>query len=149
MPRNKRPRFGARPEVSKKPIVSRWPTAEQSQERLSWRLGDMEFQGPWHWSGIKARKWREILGLLADLEKLTWGEATAGSTPRVKLVKVAAAPPAVLQRLQEIERDDIDMLVEVRMSARQRIWGVRRGNVCHLLWWDPEHAAWSAAKRHT
>jgi hypothetical protein len=146
----KKPQIAAAPPVGKHPVLpSKWPTDKQSNERLSWRLGDMEWDGPWNWRGIKATKWREIMDLLADLERLTWGEACSGGNPRVKIVKVADAPPAIRDRLEATQRDDADELVEIRMSGVQRMFGVRRGTVVHLLWWDPTHNAWPAKKKHT
>ena len=30
-----------------------------------------------------------------------------------------------------------------------RIWGARRGDVFHVLWWDPEHEVWPSQLRYT
>jgi hypothetical protein len=48
--------------------------------------------------------------------------------------------------LEDCQRDDVDHLVNIRLTGVERIWGVRRGNACHLLWWDPRHEVWPAPK---
>jgi hypothetical protein len=81
------------------------------------------------------------------MEKLTWDDACRGGTPRIKLERVRDAPQAVKDRLIETQRDDVDELVNLRLSGVERVWGVRRGNACHILWWDPRHEVWPSARR--
>jgi len=74
--------------------------------------------------------------------------AVAGAFPEThELVAVDEAPTKMRRRLREIQRDDLDMLVEFHIQGKVRFWGARRGNVCHLLWWDPEHGVWPSKRQ--
>jgi hypothetical protein len=83
------------------------------------------------------------------MEKLTWGDAVQGGRPRLTEISLRRASAGAMRRLEETHRDDADGLVELHLSSRERIWGVRRGNVCHLLWWDPRHEVYPSPLRNT
>lgn len=83
--------------------------------------------------------------MLAEVEKFTW----ASAAPRVKSVPASGICKDARDRLGDIERDDIDDLVEIRLGNKPRVWGVRRGHVFHVLWWDPDHTVWPTEPRNT
>jgi len=140
--------YAVSPAVAKKPIIpSRWPSDTESGRRIAWRIGDAELEGPWPWTALTAADARRVHAFLSQMEKLTWDDACRGGTPRIKLERVRDAPQAVKDRLIETQRDDVDELVNLRLSGVERVWGVRRGNACHILWWDPRHEVWPSARR--
>jgi hypothetical protein len=145
----KRVAIAHEPSLTKKVPTSRWPTDDQSKERISWRMGDIELDGPWTWSDINLTDVMRVHGFLSEIEKMTWQSACSGGSARVKLVKARGAPADTIKRLVDIKRDDIDDLVQLHLGGLPRIWGVRRGNTCHLLWWDPLHTVWPSTMRHT
>jgi hypothetical protein len=59
--------------------------------------------------------------------------------PREQAHPIENLPRTALRRLQELQLDDEDGLCELRIKGAARVWGFRRGNVIHVLWWDPEH----------
>ena len=49
-----------------------------------------------------------------------------------------------------IQRElDHDVLVSLRVKGSERLWGIRQGAVCYLLWWDPEHKVCPVTKSNT
>lgn len=136
-------------QTAKNPIVSRWPTRQQSEERISWRLGDADLEGPFPWTSVDLDKARGIHKFMAEMEKLSWGEALQGKAARVTVVSTSGVCSDAFDRLTATKRDDTEDLVEFRLSGVERIWGVRRGNACHVLWWDPDHEVWPSTKKHT
>lgn len=145
--RRKVARFATSPSLVKKPVLpSCWPSDLESRDRISWRVGDAEVEGPWPWVALTADDALRVHAFLSEMEKLTWDEASRGGAPRIKLERLRDAPPTPRSRLEEMRRDDVDALVNLRLSGRERIWGVRRGNACHLLWWDPRHEVWPSAR---
>ena len=52
-------------------------------------------------------------------------------------------------RLTEIQLDDIDELVSLRLSAKERIWGILEQGVLIILWWDPNHQVCPSNLKHT
>lgn len=135
------------PSYAKQPI-SFWPSRDQGHELIAWRFADIDMDGAWGWRDVTLDEIAWMRSWLAQMEKLTWAEAS-GRRVGVKLCKLANAPRKPVARLEELMRDDVDGLVEFHLQGKPRIWGVRIGNVCHLLWWDPEHTVWPSRKRHT
>jgi hypothetical protein len=131
---------------TKRPI-SLFPTEDESTERIAWRFADVEMEGcEWGWHQMSETDLRATHQWLSQIEKMTWNEATTGKGAGVKSIRVAEAHPAIQRRLEAINRDDVEQLWEFRSKGKSRIWGVRIGNVCHLLWWDPGHDVWEVKR---
>ena len=131
-----------------KVVVSHFPTREQSSDRISWRFGQLDLDGPWGWHLTSETDLRFVHDKLSHMERLTWDEAKNPKgmglkpIPRENIIAKARA------RLREIQADDAD-LVEFHLGGEPRVWGRRCGNVCHLLWWDPNHEVCPAHLKHT
>ncbi|RKZ46349.1 MAG: hypothetical protein DRR00_24365, partial [Candidatus Parabeggiatoa sp. nov. 3] len=57
--------------------------------------------------------------------------------------------PEVLKRLAEIHQDDIDELFSLRLSGKERLWGILDNHILKILWWDANHDVWPSKKKHT
>lgn len=53
------------------------------------------------------------------------------------------------RRLEEIRQADVDELFSLRLSGKERIWGIVDRNIFKILWWDPKHEICPSAKKHT
>ncbi len=88
----------------------------------------------------------EILSKLKNLETMTWNEIEKAGSHNVAASEIDGAAYA---RLREIGQEDVDEIFSMRMSSKERIWGLRVGNVCKIMWWDPEHRVFPSNKKHT
>jgi hypothetical protein len=140
--RAKRAKVGQRVPSGKHPIIPLTETHD-GRIRIAWRLGDADRNGPYAWSNMSSDVAAQVLGFLGEKDKLGWGESRAKDIPTTQLCADAQ------RRLREIEKDDQDRLVEFRLSGIERIWGVRDGHICHVLWWDPDHQVCPSELRHT
>lgn len=78
---------------------------------------------------------------------MTWGEIEGANS---HLIQISDCPnPRVQKRLNELRLDDYNELFSLRLSAKERVFGVLFGNVLKLLWYDPEHQVWPSPKKHT
>jgi hypothetical protein len=144
---NKRPRSD-RPPAAKRPVaaaeipagklVSRPPEQGRSPELVSWRLSTLDLDGPWGWRRLDEVALRELHDKLRGLETMTAGEVF-GPNRGHKHIPIQDLPRDAVRRLQELQLDDQDGLCELRIKGASRVWGFRRGNVIHVLWWDPDH----------
>ncbi len=75
---------------------------------------------------------------------MTWAELLGGKQNHN--VSVSDLCKAARQRLEEIGQDDIDELLSLRLSGKERVWGILSEGVCTLLWWDPEHQVCPSVK---
>ena len=53
------------------------------------------------------------------------------------------------KRLAGLNLDDTETLVSLRLTGRQRIWGIRVANILRVLWWDPEHQVYPSELKYT
>lgn len=123
-------------------------TDEDDSLRVSWRFGDADRNGRWAWhpEAIAPEQASDILHFLAEMDKLTWAVAMEGWRPRRKRVEAGGICKEAQERLIALQKEELDELEEWRLSGPERIWGIRDGHVCHVLWWDPEHTVWPSDK---
>lgn len=101
---------------------------------------------PWGWHEIEASKTEEIRKKLIDFERKTWNEILIRENHWNHRIAKAKIITAAQEKLAEICQDDIDYLVSLRLSSRERIWGIPDRGVLRLLWWDPYHQICPSSK---
>jgi len=112
-----------------------------------WRTSDADLEGPWGWNLSSAGQLLgETIPHLHNLETMTWhGLRATGSHPIARDVISRSAQ----DRLAQIGKAEEETLFSIRITGRRRVWGIRRGTILHLLWWDPEHSVYPVEKHHT
>lgn len=106
----------------------------------------MDFDGPFGWHILTGDCVKDIQCKLGSFESMTWQQIEQAGSHNVaveKLVKEAR------DRLVEINQDDLDELFSLRISGKERVWGIRDRSILRLLWWDPEHAVCPSQKKRT
>lgn len=115
----------------------------------SWQIGILQTKGPFGWGVLDEAALHKIRERLANLETMTWREILIKSKKQHHTIRVAALPGENQKRLREIGQHDVDRLVSLRVSSRERIFGILDKAVLRLLWWDPEHQVYPSSKRRT
>ena len=114
---------------------------------LAWRFSSADRDGPWSIEKLlKDVRLKDVLLRLLELESKSWNEILQTGSHLVQKGKLAAA---ARRRLSDIEQDDLDELMSLRVMGRVRVWCIRHANIMRLLWWDPEHEVCPAMKKHT
>jgi hypothetical protein len=134
------------PPRGKNPVVPQ-RVGDDDTQRISWRLGDTDRNGVWAWTTLSEADSKRVVDFLSEIDKMTWADACQGYRPRLKSVDADGVCADARTRLVEIQKDDEDKLWELHLSGIERIWAIRRGSVCHLLWWDPNHTVWPSRRR--
>jgi hypothetical protein len=101
-------------------------------------LSTLDLEGPWGWRRLDEAALRELHDKLRGLETMTAGEVF-GPNRGHKHIPIGDLPRTAVRRLQDLQLDDQDGLCELRIKGAARVWGFRRANVIHVLWWDPDH----------
>jgi len=76
---------------------------------------------------------------------MTWKEIISNQNHPIDVAKLCKGA----QKRLEARQIDASILVSLRCTAKERIWGIRVENVLSLLWWDPNHAVYPVAKQNT
>jgi hypothetical protein len=135
-----------------KPLSNKNPRQASSLDgdlkKPAWQFNEIDWNGPWGWHQLEANKWQEILTKLGHFETRTWADIKSDGNNHT--VDIQNSPnPEVLKRLTEIHQDDIDELFSLRLSGKERLWGILDNHILKILWWDMNHEIWSSKKKHT
>jgi len=88
----------------------------------------------------------EILSKIRDFERAKWPEIERRGSHFIPIDRLI---PEARRRLEMLKLDDTDYLFSLRLSGRERLWGLRVNDVFSLLWWDPDHQVCPATLGHT
>ncbi len=115
----------------------------------AWRITALEMVDPFGWHAIDRDAMLNIRLKLVDFESMTIGEIFTRARWQNHGVDVDQLCLEARKRLADIGHGDLDQVHTLRLSGKQRIWGILRQNAFNLLWWDPEHRICPSLKKHT
>jgi len=147
MAKSKRVRQRERASSQKVPGITEDPDFWDSNP--SWQIGILQTKEPFGWDVLDEAALHKIRERLANLESMTWREILIKSKKQHHTIRVAALSTENQKHLREIGQHDVDRLVSLRVSSRERIFGILDKAVLRLLWWDPEHQIYPSPKKHT
>ncbi|MEL6853921.1 MAG: hypothetical protein AAFO83_02295 [Cyanobacteria bacterium J06607_13] len=136
------------PKTKKEPKTALEPTSF-NHKRPAWRVSHLEMVDPYGWHETDAVTLKRIREKLGDFESMTWNQILVDGKKRHHSIRIDQIAKPALKRLREIEQDDIDRLVSLSLSGKQRVWGILEEGVLRLLWWDPNHKICPSHKKHT
>jgi len=114
-------------------------------KKPAWNVGLIDLECPWCFKAINETQWwDDIFPKLKNYETMTWQEILDATGGRSRgnnnhEVPICNLIPQARKRLKESNMDDISSLFSLRLTGKQRIWGILDGHVLKLLWFDPEH----------
>lgn len=144
MAKNKKPRVGADPPKKKKRPVPGAPI-DGEDPCLVFGLQLIDSGGRWPWSDVSASHMKAITDKCKAWEKMKQSELFGpGGNKRIPMENLI---PDAQTRLRDLELDDYEIW-ELRVTGKQRIWGVRSGHVFYPVWWDPKHQVCPSTKKN-
>ncbi len=126
--------------------ASKVPDQDASSARICWRFNLADTEGSW---AITPVSWPEVIGHLRQFESMTVHDLFAAGGDMGKDYSLERGFPQdeANRRWQALGLDDQDRVSRLRHGGLIRIYGLRVGNVFHVLWWDPEHEIWPSRSR--
>lgn len=116
----------------------------------AWRVARLELMDPYGWHEIERSTILKIRERLASFETMRWREILVDAGTSHHMVSVSRLSKAARDRLDLITRGQVnDDLLSLRLTGRERIWGIFDRGVCQLLWWDPDHQVCPSLLKHT
>ncbi|OQY48005.1 MAG: hypothetical protein DRR08_25815 [Candidatus Parabeggiatoa sp. nov. 2] len=115
------------------------PPSDETEKPV-WQFKRLDWDGPWGWRNIDTTKWQEIIDKLGDFESRTWADIKSdGNNHYINLYDKGANIEAK-NRLKQLKLDDFkDLIFSLRLSGKERIYGILDGYILKILWWDPYH----------
>jgi hypothetical protein len=151
---------GRQPEPKKQPALGsirvspeKRPTVEATVDyfelRPAWRLSRLETTGPFGWHWLEPTQIEFLRARLASFEALSWKEILVRDKDHNHFIELSRLSKPARDRLQELQLDDIDALLSLRIRSRERVFGTLNQGIFYVLWWDPDHAVCPSPKKHT
>ena len=137
---------GLSPKVEKKPRSDSALTSS-IHENPVWHVGIIDLDGPWGWNRVDRNVFFfDILPKIQEFERQVWSEILNRNNHEVFVFQISKQAQ---KRLEQIQLDDIEKLVSLRLTGRQRLWGIKINNILKILWWDPNHEVFPSLLKHT
>jgi hypothetical protein len=109
----------------------------------------MEMRDPFGWHGIGREKLEEIRGKLAFLESSTWNDILLVAKTQNHSIPIEKLEGEAQRRLRDLGLEDIDEVISLRLSGKERVFGIRYDVALSLLWWDEDHRVCRSELKHT
>lgn len=109
------------------------------QLKPAWRISRLEMRHPFGWREINQEKLIEVCSKLGALEASTWAEICITRKKKNHSVLVSKLCKEARDRLKELNLDEYEELISLRLSGPERVWGYPYQDALTLLWWDPDH----------
>ncbi|OKH29650.1 hypothetical protein NIES2101_43170 [Calothrix sp. HK-06] len=148
MSKKKQPKIKVTPSPTRQAKIVSSPDS-YNKMNPSWRVSKIEMVDPYGWHNLDARTLLYIKDKLANFESMTWSEILVEGKKFNHSVNVQDLCTEAQTRLRETKQDDLDQLVSLRLTGKQRVWGILDQGVMTLLWWDPEHDVCPSQLRNT
>ncbi|MCK5799656.1 MAG: hypothetical protein KAI47_20840 [Deltaproteobacteria bacterium] len=146
----KRPKLKVSPKGKKKPKIAFSSDAKEGHPK--WAFSLIDWDGPWSPLGMGKDKpdnrgnvIRKIIERLGNSEKTTWGDLKGSGSHLVGVDKLIRRAQLRLEASKII----VDELFSLRLSNKERIWGVLERDTLAILWWDSNHEICPSTKKHT
>lgn len=136
------------PKPQKHAALLQSPESHSNQSPV-WSVSRFDRHGPWGQSILAGVDfWENIFEKLKAYEGMTWAQIKANKK-RDHAVPMDELIPGARKRLEQLRLDDVDELFRFRFDGTTRLWGIIRGQVFQLLWWDENHEICPSPLKHT
>lgn len=141
---------GTRHPAKKQPKMGKPLQEERVVGKPTWRFQRLDWNGPWCPKELKtSAKTAEIIKKLGNVEHESWTQIKSRTSMKSHLVSTEKLCKEAQKRLVELKLDDWGQIFSLRLSSKERLWGLLQGDIFYALWWDPEHQVCPSILKHT
>lgn len=135
-----------KPRSKTEPVAAKIPKEGESQRKFNWSFQQAELDGPWGWKKISMEKFlNDVLEKLKHFETMSWSEIKGKKNHYIHVEKLNNKAK---KRLQDLELDPVK-LFSLRLTGKERVFGLQEANILYILWWDPKHEVCPSKPRNT
>ena len=109
----------------------------------------LDVSGPFGFQDVTESDALRLAEKPTSIERQTWHEIFSSNRKRNHLNRVEGFSPKAQKRLRELGRDEFLELHSIRLTGTGRLYGVLRGGVFYIIWWDRDHLVYPSRKKHT
>ena len=114
---------------------------------LSWRFSSADVDGPFSCGQFNHDDFIQFWGRMRTFERMNVSQLRdAESFHGVLCTNISRKAKT---RLEEIKKDDLEIIYGFRITGECRLWCMRHENILAVLWWDRKHEVYPVGKKHT
>jgi hypothetical protein len=137
--------FGATPSGKKVPVST--PPPLYDHHKAAWRVSRIQIADPYGWHEMTPEEVAYLKGKLGTFEKNTWHEIFVRDARFNHCISAADLKCQVARKWMNDNMPDQDYLWTLRLTNKERIWGVLSENAYPIILWDPNHLIWEVPKK--
>jgi len=121
---------------------------EKSYQRSSfkWAVESVQLSGDFGFHNCDHETlFKTIINRLKQFETMNWSEVIKTHSHEIDFNDVI---PSIQIEIRTLFDDELN-LFSMRMAGRPRVWGVRKGAICYILFYDPDHEICPSSLKHT
>lgn len=117
--------------------------------RPCWRVSLLEVADPFGWHKSTLNDALKVRQRLASFESMTWKQILSEGGYRNHFIRRDRLCIDAQRRLDILGQDDVDSVMSLGVSQKERVLGIMEHNVLKVLWWDPEHLVCPSELKNT
>jgi len=145
--KHKKAVFGLAPRHEKSPVIA--PSEGFNKIHACWRIQKLQLVDPYGWHDLTADQLAHIRVKLAEFEAKDWNQIFVMERQHNHTIEVASFDCPQAREWMRRNMPAEDVLWTLRLTGKERIWGILRDGIFHLLFWDPEHRIKLSPKKGT
>ena len=96
----------------------------------AWHIQKLDKDGKWGWINVtKEDILHKIMPKMGNFERMKWKEILGSNNHEISVEKISKDAK---KRLNELKLYDIETLISLRLSSRERVWGIKIANVLNI-----------------
>jgi hypothetical protein len=96
-------------------------------------------EAPFGWHEFSRDDMMRVHRHLAQLESQTWNDILVIGNRNNHAIAAGDLSSEARKCLKQAWQGGVDEVISLRLTARERIFGIMDQGTLHLLWWDPDH----------
>ena len=107
--------------------------------KAAWRIRHIQMVTPYGWQEISSEKLVHIQGKLSLFESMTWREIFVDSKKQNHPIDVCDFKCPNARKWMEVNMKGQPTLWTLRLSGRERVWGIFSEGAYQIVFWDPDN----------
>ena len=132
----------------KTPVIAE-SVSVYDDEKAAWRISRIQLLDPYGWRELNADEIVRVKERLSSLERSTWKDIFIRDAHYNHQLEVNDLRCPIAKKWMLDNLPDQPYLWTIRVTAKERIWGILAEKAYQIILWDPYHLIWEVPKKNT
>jgi hypothetical protein len=142
----KQPKTAQQIAGKKAPVIAE-PVPLYNEEKAAWRISRIQLIAPYGFRELDVEGISRVKERLGALERNSWKDIFIRDKHYNHQIEVDELKCAIAKKWMEDNLPDQHSLWTIRVTGKERIWGILAEGAYQIVFWDPEHLIWEVPKK--